>query len=234
MKYRMGVKILSLLLFSVIGLSGCAVTAFAGDPLDTVAVLDLERYLGRWYEIARYQKGFERNIVGVTAEYSLREDGRIQVINSGFKKTLDGTYTSVKAVAWQPDEARPGNLKVTFFGLFTSDYLVFGLDEDYQWALVGNDKRDSLWFLSRTHTISRETMEKMKAIAASQGYDLSELYVVPQNRGERGLEGTLLACAEAYGHYHDPKNQLDIIFMGTGSWRFEGSRSLKLSLGIVS
>lgn len=180
MNCRKSLRILPLLLLSIISLTGCATRVFADDPLDTVESLDLERYLGQWYEIARYQKGFEKNIVGATAEYSLRKDGRVQVVNSGFKKTLDGSYTSVKAVAWRPDEAKPGALKVKFFGLFTSDYLVFGLDEAYQWALVGNNERDSLWFLSRTHEVSEETMEEMKTIAAREGYDLSQLYIVPQ------------------------------------------------------
>lgn len=170
------------MIFTIISLTGCATQTFADNPLDTVGSLDLERYLGRWYEIARYQKGFEKNIVAATAEYSLRDDGRIQVVNSGFKKSLDGSYTSVKAVAWRPDDGVQGALKVKFFNLFTADYLVFGLGNGYEWALVGNNERDSLWFLSRTHEVSDETMEEMKAIAANQGYDLSKLYFVPQKQ----------------------------------------------------
>jgi lipocalin len=165
-------------------LTGCATGQFSGEPLQTVRELDLQRYLGRWYEIARYQKGFEKNIYGTTAEYSLRDDGRIQVVNSGFKNSLDGTYTSVKAVAWRPDDQIPGALKVKFFGLFTSDYLVFGLDDEYQWALVGNNQRDSLWFLSRTPDVSEQTMIRMRTIAGDQGYDLSELFYVPQRPRE--------------------------------------------------
>jgi apolipoprotein D and lipocalin family protein len=174
--------IYSILILTTISLSGCISSKSMDNPLDTVDSLDLEQYLGRWYEVARYQKGFEKNIVGTTAEYSLREDGRVQVVNSGFKKTLDGSYTSVKAVAWRPDDAVPGALKVKFFGLFTSDYLVFGLDEDYQWALVGNNERDSLWFLSRTHELPEETIATMQSIATAQGYDLDKLYFVPQKK----------------------------------------------------
>lgn len=150
-------------------------------PLELVPVLDAERYLGRWYEIARFQHSFEKTLVGATAEYSLRPDGKIAVVNSGFKKTLGGKYTSVKAVAWIPDPARPGALKVRFFGLFAADYLVFGLDDaDYRWAVVGDNSRNYLWLLARTPTISADLYAKMKAIAASQGYDLSGLYEVPQ------------------------------------------------------
>ncbi len=165
--------------------AGCSTAQFAGDPLKTVETIDLNRYLGQWYEIARYQKGFEKNIFGSTAQYSLREDGRIRVVNSGFKNTLDGKFTSVEAVAWRPDDSVPGALKVRFFKLFTSDYLVFGLDEDYQWALVGNNERDSLWFLSRTHDPSEQTLAVMRDIAQAQGYDLSELFYVPQKPRER-------------------------------------------------
>lgn len=153
----------------------------AAEPLKTVPKLDISRYLGRWYEIGRFQHSFEKNLVGATAEYSLRKDGKVDVLNSGFKKTLDGKYSSVNAVAWVPDPKTPGALVVKFFGLFPSDYLVFGLDEEnYQWAVVGNNSRSYLWLLARTPEISPELLQKMKNIAVSQGYDLSGLYLVPQ------------------------------------------------------
>ncbi len=169
------------ILGAALALAGCSVTPAAKEPLALVPSLDPQRYLGRWYEVARYQHGFEKNLVGATAEYTLREDGKISVLNSGFKKTLDGKYTDVKAVAWIPDPAVPGALKVKFFGLFTSDYLVFGLDDkDYRWALVGGNDRKFLWFLSRTPEVDPALFEQMKQIAASQGYDMSKLYIVPQ------------------------------------------------------
>jgi apolipoprotein D and lipocalin family protein len=174
-------SLLALGTLSLLILAGCASIPEGLAPLRTVAPVDVERYLGRWYEIARFQHRFEKSIVGATAEYNLMEDGRIRVVNSGFKKDLNGPYTQVKAVAWVPDASRPGALKVRFFGLFTSDYLIFGLDqEDYSWALVGSNSRDFLWFLARTPEISDELFEKMKDIARAQGYDLSGLYKVPQ------------------------------------------------------
>ena len=173
--------LLALSTLSALILAGCASIPEGPAPLQTVAPVDVQRYLGRWYEIARFQHRFEKSIVGATAEYSLLEGGRIRVVNSGFKKELDGRYTEVRAVAWVPDASRPGALKVRFFGLFTSDYLIFGLDqEDYSWALVGADSRDFLWFLARTPEIGDELFERMKEIARSQGYDLSGLYKVPQ------------------------------------------------------
>ncbi len=166
---------------SLLLLGGCPTVPKGLAPLRTVPAVEVPRYLGRWYEIARFQHRFEKSIVGATAEYSLRGDGRIQVVNSGFKKSLDGAYTQVRAVAWVPDAARPGALKVRFFGLFTGDYLIFGLDpQSYSWALVGSDSRQYLWFLARTPEISEQLFSRMKDIARAQGYDLSGLYKVPQ------------------------------------------------------
>ena len=174
-------RIAKLSIFVALALASASLWAETKKPLDLVPALDLQRYLGRWYEVARYQHGFEKTLVGATAEYALRDDGKISVLNSGFKKTLDGKYTDVKAVAWRPNDAVPGALKVKFFGLFSSDYLVFGLDDvDYQWALVGNNNRKYLWFLSRTPEVTPELLEKMKGMAEAQGYDLSKLYIVPQ------------------------------------------------------
>lgn len=150
-------------------------------PLMLVPTLDPQRYIGRWYEIARFQHVFEKSIVGATAEYSLRPDGKIAVVNSGFKNTLDGKFSEAKAVAWIPNPSKPAALKVQFFWPFSADYLVFGLDEEnYQWALVGSNNRKYLWFLSRTPEIDAALFEQMKQTAVSQGYDLSELYMVPQ------------------------------------------------------
>ncbi len=149
--------------------------------LKLVERLDMQRYLGRWYEIARFPHRFERTLVGVTAEYSPRSDGRIQVVNSGFTNDLGGPYRQARGTAWVPDPRRPAALKVRFFWPFSGNYLVFGLDEqDYSWSLVGDDSRRYLWFLSRTPQVGRELLEKMKQLARDQGYDLSDLHEVPQ------------------------------------------------------
>ena len=165
-------------LFAFLALSGAATHT---KPLQLVEKLDTERYLGRWYEIARFQHSFEKSLVGVTAEYSRRSDGRIQVVNSGFKNDLNGPYREARGVAWVPDPRRPAALKVRFFWPFSGNYLVFGLDEqDYSWALVGDDSRRYLWFLARTPQIGSELFEKMKQTATNQGYDVSALVAVPQ------------------------------------------------------
>ncbi len=168
-------------LVAVAALFGCAGTPKGLGPLKLVDALDVQRYLGRWYEIARFTKGFERGITGATAQYQLRPDGRIQVLNSGFRGSLDGPYTEARGVAWVPDPRRPAALKVSFFWPFAGDYLVFGLDQEgYSWALVGSDSRDYLWFLARTPEIPDELYQRMKQLAEDQGYDLSRLDKVPQ------------------------------------------------------
>ena len=172
--------LVSLAMSAVFG--GCASTPPKGmAPVRLVKDVDVARYLGRWYEIARYQTGFEKDIVGATAEYSLRDDGKIQVVNSGFKKRLEGDYTEVRAVAWIPDPDVPAALKVRFFGLFAADYMIIGLDDaKYDWAIVGNNSRDFLWFLSRTPEIEESLYRKMEDIARSEGFNVETLYRVPQ------------------------------------------------------
>jgi len=166
---------------SVLAIVGCAGIPQGLGPLRLVGKVDTQRYLGRWYEIARFQHSFEKSLAGVTAEYSLRDDGKIRVVNSGFRGGLDGPYTEAKGVAWIPDPSRPAALKVQFFWPFSGDYHIFGLDDEgYSWALVGDDSRSYLWFLARTPEISRELYESMQQAARDQGYDLSRLYTVPQ------------------------------------------------------
>jgi apolipoprotein D and lipocalin family protein len=175
----MNVRPLSTCSRSVLALFGAANRSH--KPPQLIEKLDMQRYLGRWYEIARFQHSFERSLVGVTAEYSPRSDGKILVINSGFKNVLNGPYKEARGVAWVPDPRRPAALKVRFFWPFAGNYLVFGLDDNgYSWALVGDNSRKYLWFLARTPDIDKSLMEKMRRIARDQGYDLSGLYVVPQ------------------------------------------------------
>lgn len=170
------------MVFLLLSAVGCASRPPRGmEPVDLVDSVDVGRYTGLWYEIARYQTSFERNIYGATAEYSLRSDGKIKVVNSGFRNSLDGKYVDVKAVAWVPDPSRPAALKVSFFPLFASDYMIIGLDqESYEWAVVGNNSRDFLWFLSRTHEISDDLYDMMSDIARAQGFDVEALFRVPQ------------------------------------------------------
>lgn len=146
-----------------------------------VKELDLQRYLGTWYEIARYDHSFERGLVGVTANYSLRSDGMIRVLNSGYKGTLEGKYVQAVGKARIPDRVNePARLQVSFFLFFYSDYLVFELDKDYQWAVIGSRSDNYLWILSRTPEMNREQYNELLEKIKKRGYDLSGLIMVEQ------------------------------------------------------
>ena len=145
-----------------------------------VKELDINKYLGTWYELARLDHSFERNLVGVKAEYSLREDGKIKVVNSGYKKTLDGKYSEAIGKAKIPDPNIPSKLKVSFFWNFYGDYFVMELDKDYQWALIGSKSDDFLWILSRKPKVADELYEELLNKLRKRGYDTEKLIKVPQ------------------------------------------------------
>jgi len=152
------------------------------NPVDTRTVddLDIERYLGTWYEIARFPHSFERNLVGVTATYSLREDGKIKVVNRGYRRSLEGRPSKAVGKAKIPDKNDPARLKVSFFLFFYGDYFVLELDEDYRWAMVGSSSPDYFWILSRTPQMDRETLGMLLENARRRGYDLDRLIMVEQ------------------------------------------------------
>ena len=148
--------------------------------LKTVDRLELDRYLGKWYEIVRLPNSFEKGLICVTAEYSLREDGKITVINSGVKKGKPEKRDTATGKAWIPDPNHPARLKVQFFWPFAGNYYVFHLDDDYRYALVGEPGRKYFWLLSRTPTISDELYDELIAIAAKEGFATEEFYRTPQ------------------------------------------------------
>ena len=135
-----------------------------------VASIELDRYLGTWYEIARFDHRFERGLTQPKAEYSLREDGKISVVNTGLK---DGKEKRSTAVAKTTDT--PALLRVSFFRPFYGDYRVLLLDENYQYALVGGSSDDFLWILARQPQLDEETKSLILAEAQRRGYDTSKL-----------------------------------------------------------
>ena len=132
--------------------------------------IDINRYLGSWYEIARFNHRFERGIEQSKAQYTLREDGNIDVLNTG---TKNGKPKTAKGIAKRTDT--PALLRVSFFGPFYGDYRVMLLDEDYRYSLVGSGTHDYLWILSRTPQLSESDKSAILAEAQRRGYDTSKL-----------------------------------------------------------
>ena len=141
----------------------------------TVKSVDLNRYLGSWYEIAKYDHYFERDLDYAMARYTLRDDGKIDVLNTGIK---DGRAKDAKGIAKTTDV--PGLLRVSFFGPFFGDYRIMMLDEDYQYVLVGGSTDKYLWILSRTAELDDATLSLILAEADRRGYDTSKLIWVKQ------------------------------------------------------
>ncbi len=150
-------------------------------PLNTVEHVDIDRYLGKWYEIARLPNSFEKGLICCTAEYSLREDGKITVMNGGHPEKNPEKVETAKGKAWLPDKNITSQLKVQFFWPFRGDYYIFHLDEDYQYVLVGAPNRKYLWLLSRTPVIENELYGELLAIAKNNDFDVSNIYKTPQN-----------------------------------------------------
>jgi apolipoprotein D and lipocalin family protein len=157
-------------------------------PLEVVASVDLRRYLGTWYEIAAIPQRFQKGCVGVTAEYSLRKNGDIRVVNTCIKETLDGEVSRVRGKARVVDKATNAKLKVSFFWPFWGSYWIIGLGVDYQWAIVGHPNRNYLWILSRSPEMEDAFYDELLTLIADRGYDLTRIKKTLQPRGGTGKE----------------------------------------------
>jgi len=160
------------ILFLLLLITGCVSVP---DGVDTVKGFDLSRYLGKWYEIARLDHSFERGLIKVTAEYSLREDGGVKVINRGYDAARE-KWNEIEGKAYFTDDKDAGRLKVSFFGPFYGAYNIIELDkEKYSYALVCGPDRSYLWILARKADLDRKIMEKLIQKASSLGFDTSKL-----------------------------------------------------------
>lgn len=146
----------------------------------TVKTLELDRYFGTWYEIARYPHRFEKDLVGVTATYSKKDNGKIKVVNKGYYKSLNGKEKVAVGKAKIPNVNDPGKLKVSFFLFFYSDYFIMELDKDYQWVLIGSSSPEYLWILSRTPVLEEAVYQKIVDKAVKRGYTTDKLIRVQQ------------------------------------------------------
>lgn len=174
------VRCLLLMIIAITGIpiaGGC--NAF-NPPLDVVEKVDLGSYTGRWYEIARYPNSFERGCVGVTADYSLRQDGRINVLNTCREESLDGNVRTIEGVARVVDSSTNAKLAVTFFGPFEGDYWILELGSEYEYAVVGDPSRKFLWILSREPILDGNLYDDIVSRLPEKGYKPERLEQVLQ------------------------------------------------------
>jgi len=169
----------ALLLVLTLLTSACAMVA--GGPVGNKAVpepakpVDLSLYLGRWYEIARYEASFQRGCETVTADYSLRPDGMIRVLNACRQDRVDGPVKQAEGKAYVVEGSQNAKLRVSFFGPFYGNYWVLDHADDYSWSIVGEPSGRYLWLLARQPHPPAHVVSDLKARTASLGYDLSWL-----------------------------------------------------------
>jgi len=169
------------LIIVVLLFCNCSKTQSQMTDKTTVTKLDLNRYLGKWYEIARLPHSFEKNLVGVTATYRLKDDGMIEVLNEGFKNNLNGPLSRAVGKAKIPNKLDPGKLKVSFFWIFYANYFVLELDQvNYQYVMIGSSSDKYFWILSRTPEMDPAVYNMLLDNARKRGYNLDKLFKVPQ------------------------------------------------------
>lgn len=172
---RTSLAVLTIAMSSVVG--GC--NSFY-PPLKVVDAVDIERYIGRWYEIARYPNSFERGCAGVTADYASRADGRISVLNTCRDGGLDGDTRTIQGVARIVDDTTNARLAVSFFWPFEGAYWILELGESYDYAVVGEPSRNFLWILSRTPVMDSQVYDGILSRLPDLGYDPERLERVVQ------------------------------------------------------
>ena len=181
-RHRSGNLLVGMLLVALLGLTGCSTSP--PDGITPVAPFEIERYLGKWYEIARLDHRFERGLSNVTATYSQWPDGEVKVINRGYNDNK-GEYEEAEGEAQFIGSENVGSLKVSFFGPFAGGYHLVALDQvNYSWALVAGADRDYLWILSRDKQLDPKIQEYLVRQAALLGFDVSELIWVRQDRDD--------------------------------------------------
>tara|TARA_B110000008_G_scaffold46541_1_gene44733 strand:+ start:6177 stop:6707 length:531 start_codon:yes stop_codon:yes gene_type:complete len=174
-------KYLPVILLTSLSLFGCI-----GSPEGVYPVtgFQLSAYLGKWYEIARLDHSFERGMSSVTATYSMRDDGGVEVLNKGFKDDAQ-EWSEAEGKAYFVESSDIGHLKVSFFGPFYGSYIVFELDAvDYQYAFISGMNADYLWLLARTPTVSDELAEHFIQSASALGFDTEQLIFVDQRQSQ--------------------------------------------------
>lgn len=138
----------------------------------TIETLDVARFMGKWYEIARYDHRFEKDMTNVSATYTLLDNGRIEVLNAGYK---NGEYKEIKGKAKQPNPDDPGKLKVSFFLWFYSDYYILDIAPDYSHVIIGSSTDKYLWIMSREPVLPDNILSELIEKIHQRGYDTDRL-----------------------------------------------------------
>ncbi|GAB6277167.1 outer membrane lipoprotein (lipocalin) [uncultured spirochete] len=165
----------------IIGMAFFSSCATIPNGANVVDHFEKEKYLGKWYEIARFDFSFEKNLNNTTAEYSIRKDGKIDVKNRGYNYVTKKWQEANGKARFRGDDTLAA-LEVSFFGPFYAAYNVIALDKDYQYALIAGSNLNYLWILSRTKTIPDEVRNEYLMIAKSAGYDVSKLIWVEHDK----------------------------------------------------
>ncbi|ABG39109.1 Lipocalin-like protein [Paraglaciecola sp. T6c] len=167
---------LAILLFVVL-LNACTSLP---EGIKPVKDFELQRYLGKWYEIARHDHSFERGLEQVTAQYSMRDDGGVKVINRGFNPE-EQEWDEAIGKAYFVGEQNTGHLKVSFFGPFYASYVIFSLDiDDYGYAMITGPNRDYFWILARQPELEDDVLQRLLTKARDAGFDTEKLIFVNQ------------------------------------------------------
>ena len=185
---------LLLLTILLVGYNIITATAQPDKEIDNRAIdsLDLKKYVGLWYEIARFDHPFERGLVGVTTQYTIKPDGNIEVIGCGYQDSLRGEKKEIVGKVHIPDTTQPGILRVTFFLIFNTDYHILEVEKDYSAALIGSSQCDYLWIVSRTPTLPPKKLKDLEQRAKRRGYDTTALIFVPHDQQQIQEEYTQL------------------------------------------
>jgi apolipoprotein D and lipocalin family protein len=163
-------------LFLGIYLALSSFTASAAEPLKTVSFVDVPRYMGVWYEIASFPQWFSRDCHNTSATYNLRDDGQVDVLNQCHKGSSTGPISEARGVAYVSNTETNAELKVSFQWPFYGDYWIVELGDNYDYAVVSEPGRSTLWILSRTPDLSRDTLDSLlDRLEHEHGFDLSKL-----------------------------------------------------------
>jgi apolipoprotein D and lipocalin family protein len=164
-----------LLVILVMAVGACSTVRSNIKPLQVVPYVEIERYLGTWYNIARYPNWFQKDCFDSRADYRLRQDGDLKVLNTCYKGGPEGPLDAARGKAWVVDRQSNAKLKVSFFWPFSGNYWIIDLDEDYRYVVVGEPNRKYLWIMARRPFLDINTYNAILARLVEQGYDPEKL-----------------------------------------------------------